>query len=133
MAMRSTGSLLTLALLAGAAYLLLPTPGHDAFVAPGASPTAQAAGTPSALAQGFQSQARDPRVAAAAQPADNGQPGKINLLFLGLLVGTAAIGLIALFAYGAYWGPEAPSERCCGRRGAREPRAEDRGGGVGSA
>merc|ERR1719232_2135085 len=33
-----------------------------------------------------------------------GGPQKINLLFIGTLAGTAVIGLIALFAYGAYSG-----------------------------
>mmetsp|Transcript_3995 Transcript_3995/g.8096 ORF Transcript_3995/g.8096 Transcript_3995/m.8096 type:complete len:115 (+) Transcript_3995:84-428(+) len=109
MAMRNAGSLLTIALLVGVACFLLPTPGYESFVAPEAVGFPQSAGaTPSALAQDFQLQARSLRVAAAAglppPPGDNGQPGKINLLFLGLLVGTAAIGLISLFAYGAYSG-----------------------------
>mmetsp|Transcript_20337 Transcript_20337/g.42155 ORF Transcript_20337/g.42155 Transcript_20337/m.42155 type:complete len:115 (+) Transcript_20337:70-414(+) len=109
MVMRNAGSLVTIALLAGVACFLLPTPGYESFVVPEASRSSQDVGaTPSALAQDFQLQARTLRVAAAAglppQPGDNGQPGKINLLFLGLLVGTAAIGLISLFAYGAYSG-----------------------------
>lgn len=40
-------------------------------------------------------------------PVESGAPGgpqKINLLFIGLLAGTAVIGLVALFAYGAYSG-----------------------------
>mmetsp|Transcript_63911 Transcript_63911/g.197872 ORF Transcript_63911/g.197872 Transcript_63911/m.197872 type:complete len:110 (+) Transcript_63911:72-401(+) len=104
MAMRNAGSVLSLALLACAAYISLTALGGESFVAPRPGGWENAGSGPSALAQGFQPQTRDPSVAAAAQPADNGQPGKINLLFLGLLVGTAAIGLIALFAYGAYSG-----------------------------
>mmetsp|Transcript_20338 Transcript_20338/g.42157 ORF Transcript_20338/g.42157 Transcript_20338/m.42157 type:complete len:114 (+) Transcript_20338:70-411(+) len=108
MVMRNAGSLVTIALLAGVACFLLPTPGYESFVVPEAGRSSQNAGATSAFAQDFQLQARTLRVAAAAglppQPGDNGQPGKINLLFLGLLVGTAAIGLISLFAYGAYSG-----------------------------
>eukprot|EP00418_Pyrodinium_bahamense_P087051 CAMPEP_0179054614 /NCGR_PEP_ID=MMETSP0796-20121207/22878_1 /TAXON_ID=73915 /ORGANISM="Pyrodinium bahamense, Strain pbaha01" /LENGTH=104 /DNA_ID=CAMNT_0020751245 /DNA_START=19 /DNA_END=333 /DNA_ORIENTATION=- len=99
MAARSTGSLLTLALMACAAYLLLPV----SFVVPAPTGSSQAAGaSPSALARGFQVEVRSSNVAAAA--GENAQPGKINLLFLAVLVGTAVIGLIALFAYGAYSG-----------------------------
>eukprot|EP00418_Pyrodinium_bahamense_P093545 CAMPEP_0179038880 /NCGR_PEP_ID=MMETSP0796-20121207/14861_1 /TAXON_ID=73915 /ORGANISM="Pyrodinium bahamense, Strain pbaha01" /LENGTH=104 /DNA_ID=CAMNT_0020735211 /DNA_START=77 /DNA_END=391 /DNA_ORIENTATION=+ len=99
MAARNASSLLTLALLACAAYLLPPT----AFVVPASTSSSRAAGaSPSALAKGFQVDARAPDIAAAA--GENAQPGKINLLFLAVLVGTAVIGLIALFAYGAYSG-----------------------------
>eukprot|EP00418_Pyrodinium_bahamense_P081298 CAMPEP_0179051956 /NCGR_PEP_ID=MMETSP0796-20121207/21509_1 /TAXON_ID=73915 /ORGANISM="Pyrodinium bahamense, Strain pbaha01" /LENGTH=99 /DNA_ID=CAMNT_0020748507 /DNA_START=62 /DNA_END=358 /DNA_ORIENTATION=+ len=99
MAARNAGSVLTLALLACTAYLLVPS----AFVAPAPKSSTRAAGTnPSALAKGFGVDARAPNVATAA--GENAQPGKINLLFLAVLVGTAVIGLIALFAYGAYSG-----------------------------
>eukprot|EP00418_Pyrodinium_bahamense_P076368 CAMPEP_0179050762 /NCGR_PEP_ID=MMETSP0796-20121207/20899_1 /TAXON_ID=73915 /ORGANISM="Pyrodinium bahamense, Strain pbaha01" /LENGTH=104 /DNA_ID=CAMNT_0020747287 /DNA_START=64 /DNA_END=378 /DNA_ORIENTATION=- len=99
MAARNAGSLLTLALLACATYLLLPT----AFVVPSPTSSSRAAGaSPSALATGHKVDVRSPKIAAAA--GENAQPGKINLLFLAVLVGTAVIGLIALFAYGAYSG-----------------------------
>mmetsp|Transcript_100141 Transcript_100141/g.279013 ORF Transcript_100141/g.279013 Transcript_100141/m.279013 type:complete len:105 (-) Transcript_100141:84-398(-) len=99
MAARNAGSLLTLALLACAAYSLLP----GAFVVPATAGSSRAADTsPSALAKGFQVETRSSNIAAAA--GENAQPGKINLLFLAVLVGTAVIGLIALFAYGAYSG-----------------------------
>uniref|UniRef100_A0A6T9I379 Photosystem II reaction center protein J n=1 Tax=Alexandrium catenella TaxID=2925 RepID=A0A6T9I379_ALECA len=106
MAMRNTSSLLTIAVLVGAAYFLLPTAVDESFVAPKTSTLSQAAGAaPSALAQGFEQQPRALRVAAASGlEGPNGQPGKISLVFIGLLVGTAVIGLIALFAYGAYSG-----------------------------
>eukprot|EP00420_Gonyaulax_spinifera_P019430 CAMPEP_0197900124 /NCGR_PEP_ID=MMETSP1439-20131203/48348_1 /TAXON_ID=66791 /ORGANISM="Gonyaulax spinifera, Strain CCMP409" /LENGTH=107 /DNA_ID=CAMNT_0043520987 /DNA_START=68 /DNA_END=391 /DNA_ORIENTATION=+ len=100
-AARNAGSLLTLALLACAAFVLLPSLQCESFVAPR---TPQQAGRegPSALAQGYQLEQRAPGVAAAAGAPE--APGKINLLFLAVLVGTAVVGLIALFAYGAYSG-----------------------------
>eukprot|EP00414_Alexandrium_minutum_P010422 CAMPEP_0113834890 /NCGR_PEP_ID=MMETSP0328-20130328/8657_1 /TAXON_ID=39455 /ORGANISM="Alexandrium minutum" /LENGTH=50 /DNA_ID=CAMNT_0000803207 /DNA_START=112 /DNA_END=260 /DNA_ORIENTATION=- /assembly_acc=CAM_ASM_000350 len=50
MAMRNTGSLLTIALLAACAYLILPRPGCDSFVAPRVASSSSAAGDePSAL------------------------------------------------------------------------------------
>jgi len=36
--------------------------------------------------------------------AGEGPPGRINLLYLALLVGTAGIGLIAVLIYGTYSG-----------------------------
>mmetsp|Transcript_23223 Transcript_23223/g.52846 ORF Transcript_23223/g.52846 Transcript_23223/m.52846 type:complete len:114 (-) Transcript_23223:143-484(-) len=108
MAVRSASPLLALALLAVGTYFVLPTPGSNPFVAPQTTVSSRvASGEPSVLAQTVRSSARSTYTSAAAQPgppADNGQPGKINLLFLGLLTGTAVIGLIALFAYGAYSG-----------------------------
>eukprot|EP00408_Alexandrium_pacificum_P050993 CAMPEP_0171239114 /NCGR_PEP_ID=MMETSP0790-20130122/43813_1 /TAXON_ID=2925 /ORGANISM="Alexandrium catenella, Strain OF101" /LENGTH=106 /DNA_ID=CAMNT_0011705483 /DNA_START=73 /DNA_END=393 /DNA_ORIENTATION=+ len=101
MAMRNASSFLTIAVLVGAAYFLMPTTEHESFVAP------KAAGAPAGtLARGFEvQQPRALRVAAASGlEGPNGQPGKISLVFIGLLVGTAVIGLIALFAYGAYSG-----------------------------
>eukprot|EP00418_Pyrodinium_bahamense_P079029 CAMPEP_0179057044 /NCGR_PEP_ID=MMETSP0796-20121207/24126_1 /TAXON_ID=73915 /ORGANISM="Pyrodinium bahamense, Strain pbaha01" /LENGTH=75 /DNA_ID=CAMNT_0020753741 /DNA_START=50 /DNA_END=273 /DNA_ORIENTATION=- len=75
MAARNAGSLLTLALLACAVYLLVPA----AFVAPAPTSSTRAAGAnPSPLAKGFDMDARAPNVATAA--GENAQPGKINLL-----------------------------------------------------
>ena len=95
---RNSGLLFTLALLAGAAYLSLPA--QDFVV-----PTSQSSlrGDKAALAQGFQYEARSTNVGMMATPA-GGQPSKINLLFLGVLVGSAALGILALFFYGAYSG-----------------------------
>mmetsp|Transcript_116118 Transcript_116118/g.315331 ORF Transcript_116118/g.315331 Transcript_116118/m.315331 type:complete len:104 (-) Transcript_116118:216-527(-) len=96
---RSSSCLLALAMLAGAAYVLAPA--AESFVAP--TPRGASGGPAPALAQGYEIEARAPDVAAASggQPP---APGKINLLFLGLLAGTAVIGFLALFGYGAYSG-----------------------------
>eukprot|EP00414_Alexandrium_minutum_P007971 CAMPEP_0113830198 /NCGR_PEP_ID=MMETSP0328-20130328/6204_1 /TAXON_ID=39455 /ORGANISM="Alexandrium minutum" /LENGTH=72 /DNA_ID=CAMNT_0000798301 /DNA_START=54 /DNA_END=269 /DNA_ORIENTATION=+ /assembly_acc=CAM_ASM_000350 len=72
MGMRNAGSLLTIALLAGVACLLLPFPGQESFVAPaGLSQSAGAGAAP--LAGAFGGQARTPQVSAAAGPT--GPPG----------------------------------------------------------
>ena len=97
---RNGGLLITLALLAGAAYLSLPA---QDFVAPQQQSSLRAGREAAALAQGYQYEARSTKVEMMATPA-GGQPSKINLLFLGVLVGTAAIGILALFFYGAYSG-----------------------------
>mmetsp|Transcript_21852 Transcript_21852/g.49966 ORF Transcript_21852/g.49966 Transcript_21852/m.49966 type:complete len:106 (-) Transcript_21852:4-321(-) len=98
---RGSSPLLALALLACAAVVLLPVPEGESFVAPRTLPSAGRTG-PSALVQGYQAEPRAAGVAAAAGSPE--APGKINLLFLAVLVGTAVVGLIALFAYGAYSG-----------------------------
>merc|ERR1712061_369636 len=99
MAQRNGSLLLTLALVAAAAYCLLPA--QESFVAPRVGVT----------------QGRDVEVSMAAGPRelDSGGappqnsnqlagPRGLNLLFVGLLGGSAAIGLLALFFYGAYSG-----------------------------
>mmetsp|Transcript_28889 Transcript_28889/g.77125 ORF Transcript_28889/g.77125 Transcript_28889/m.77125 type:complete len:105 (-) Transcript_28889:84-398(-) len=99
MARRGASCLLALALLAAAACVLAPA--AQSFLAP--APRGAPGGAPPALARGCELEARAPGVSAASggQPP---APGKINLLFLGLLAGTAVIGLLALFGYGAYSG-----------------------------
>jgi len=110
MAQRNSSLLLTLALVAGAAYLLLPA--QESFAAPPQAHGALRAG-PVELAQGFEdAQGRLIQVSMAAgnpssPPQNENQvagPRGLNLLFVGLLGGTAAIGLLALFFYGAYSG-----------------------------
>mmetsp|Transcript_27351 Transcript_27351/g.72242 ORF Transcript_27351/g.72242 Transcript_27351/m.72242 type:complete len:104 (+) Transcript_27351:66-377(+) len=96
---RNSGLLFTLALLAGAAYLSLPT---QDFVVP-SSQSSLRGKEAAALAQGFQYEARSTSVGMMATPS-GGAPSKINLLFLGVLVGSAALGILALFFYGAYSG-----------------------------
>eukprot|EP00930_Biecheleria_cincta_P091854 TRINITY_DN81518_c0_g1_i1.p1 TRINITY_DN81518_c0_g1~~TRINITY_DN81518_c0_g1_i1.p1 ORF type:complete len:110 (-),score=24.90 TRINITY_DN81518_c0_g1_i1:54-383(-) len=104
MAKRSSSSLLALALVGTAMYALLPSE-QESFVAPQASrsssmPEGTNAGA-LAQASSFKPEARAARVSMAAT---GGPPSKINLLYLGLLVGTAAIGLLSLFFYGSYSG-----------------------------
>eukprot|EP00441_Pelagodinium_beii_P044534 CAMPEP_0197619036 /NCGR_PEP_ID=MMETSP1338-20131121/97_1 /TAXON_ID=43686 ORGANISM="Pelagodinium beii, Strain RCC1491" /NCGR_SAMPLE_ID=MMETSP1338 /ASSEMBLY_ACC=CAM_ASM_000754 /LENGTH=102 /DNA_ID=CAMNT_0043187945 /DNA_START=73 /DNA_END=381 /DNA_ORIENTATION=- len=97
--MARRGSLLAMALVVCTVYNMLPGPSEN-FVAPQVPRGSM--GAESALAQGtFQVEARAPRVSMAAT---GGNPGKINLLYIALLAGTAALGLLALFFYGAYSG-----------------------------
>mmetsp|Transcript_23177 Transcript_23177/g.59028 ORF Transcript_23177/g.59028 Transcript_23177/m.59028 type:complete len:108 (+) Transcript_23177:72-395(+) len=100
---RNSSMLLTLALVACAVYFL--TLAQETFVAP--SPT-RSLRSSAALAQGYVFEARDLDVGMAAQTQSENQgltsPRKINLLFIALLAGTAAIGLLALFFYGSYSG-----------------------------
>eukprot|EP00930_Biecheleria_cincta_P034135 TRINITY_DN2360_c0_g1_i4.p2 TRINITY_DN2360_c0_g1~~TRINITY_DN2360_c0_g1_i4.p2 ORF type:complete len:107 (-),score=18.15 TRINITY_DN2360_c0_g1_i4:96-416(-) len=101
MAKRS-GRILAISLIVGAMYALLPS--EDCFLAPqGARSSSMPGPESSALVQAstFQPEARASRVGMAAT---GGPPSKINLLYLGLLVGTAAIGLLSLFFYGSYSG-----------------------------
>eukprot|EP00930_Biecheleria_cincta_P016244 TRINITY_DN13291_c0_g1_i2.p2 TRINITY_DN13291_c0_g1~~TRINITY_DN13291_c0_g1_i2.p2 ORF type:complete len:108 (+),score=18.59 TRINITY_DN13291_c0_g1_i2:66-389(+) len=102
MAKRSS-SLFVLALVATAMYALLPS--DNSFVAPqalrGSSSMPGAEASALVQASSFQSEARASRIGMAAT---GGPPSKINLLYLGLLVGTAAIGLLSLFFYGSYSG-----------------------------
>eukprot|EP00930_Biecheleria_cincta_P034136 TRINITY_DN2360_c0_g1_i5.p2 TRINITY_DN2360_c0_g1~~TRINITY_DN2360_c0_g1_i5.p2 ORF type:complete len:108 (-),score=22.63 TRINITY_DN2360_c0_g1_i5:96-419(-) len=102
MAKRGSSSFLAIALVLGVMYTLLPS--EDCFMAPQGSRSSSMPGAePSALAQAsaFQPEVRASRVGMAAT---GGPPSKINLLYLGLLVGTAAIGLLSLFFYGSYSG-----------------------------
>merc|ERR1712050_629021 len=95
--------------VAVAAYFLLP--GQESFAAPPAAHGALRAG-PAELAQGYDVQGRFFEVSMAAgnpssPPQNENQlagPRGLNLLFVALLGGTAAIGLLALFFYGAYSG-----------------------------
>ena len=98
MARRSGSCLLAMALVVCALYNMLPS--EENFVAPQVTRSSMA--SEATLAQGtFQAEARAPRVSMAAT---GGQPGKINLLYVALLAGTAALGLLALLFYGAYSG-----------------------------
>merc|ERR1719401_1030754 len=104
MARRGSSIILVAAIVACALYAMLP--GQDAFVAPSPSTSLRAGAAP--LAQGYDMEVRSVGVSLAAQtPTDNQgltSPRKINLLFIGLAAGTAAIGLLAIFFYGAYSG-----------------------------
>ena len=85
--------------VACALYVLLP---GESFTAPQllrASPQAEAG----ALAQtpSFQTEGRSVQVSMAAT---GGEPTRFPLVFLGLLAGTAAVGLLAVFFYGSYSG-----------------------------
>mmetsp|Transcript_171393 Transcript_171393/g.549402 ORF Transcript_171393/g.549402 Transcript_171393/m.549402 type:complete len:109 (-) Transcript_171393:6-332(-) len=101
---RNSSLMLTLALAACAVYFLIPA--QESFVAP--SPAVSSLRAGSSLAQGYAFEARDAQVSMAAQTQSENQgitsPRKINLLFIALLAGTAAIGLLALFFYGSYSG-----------------------------
>mmetsp|Transcript_89822 Transcript_89822/g.290220 ORF Transcript_89822/g.290220 Transcript_89822/m.290220 type:complete len:108 (+) Transcript_89822:156-479(+) len=100
---RNSGMFVTLALVACAVYFLMPA--QQNFVAP---PPAHSLRSGSALAQGYAFEAREVDISMAAQTQSENQgltsPRKINLLFIALLAGTAAIGLLALFFYGSYSG-----------------------------
>eukprot|EP00449_Zooxanthella_nutricula_P027473 CAMPEP_0198526846 /NCGR_PEP_ID=MMETSP1462-20131121/24196_1 /TAXON_ID=1333877 /ORGANISM="Brandtodinium nutriculum, Strain RCC3387" /LENGTH=103 /DNA_ID=CAMNT_0044256633 /DNA_START=1 /DNA_END=309 /DNA_ORIENTATION=+ len=103
MARRSSGTLLATALVASAIYAMMPQ--QETFVAP--SPSSHRVGS-TPLAQGYELQARDVGVGMSAQTPTENQgltsPRKINLLFIGLVAGSAAIGLFALLFYGSYSG-----------------------------
>merc|ERR1719401_87943 len=95
--------LLTIALCAAAVYFLLPADNSNDFVAPSAS-FRGASGIESTMV-GQQAQSRSLKVSMAADDFNRiTAPRKINLLFIGLLAGTAAIGLLSLLFYGAYSG-----------------------------
>mmetsp|Transcript_22991 Transcript_22991/g.44073 ORF Transcript_22991/g.44073 Transcript_22991/m.44073 type:complete len:109 (-) Transcript_22991:152-478(-) len=72
-----------------------------AFVAPRGS-GASSAQAGSATMGELKQPVRQLRTSVEAGPPQG--PQKINLLFIGTLAGTAVIGLVALFAYGAYTG-----------------------------
>merc|ERR1719436_223377 len=113
MAQRSSSLLLPLALAACAACFLL-LPAQESFVAPSsAAHGALRAGAGTEFVQGYDIEGRVVQVSVAnnkmgnAPPQNTNQlagPRGLNLLFVGLLGGTAAIGLLALFFYGAYSG-----------------------------
>ena len=99
MAKRSANFLVA-AVVACVLYALLPS---ESFVAPqslrGSAPQTEAG----ALAQAptFQTESRSVQVSMAAT---GGEPTRFPLVFLGLLAGTAAVGLLAVFFYGSYSG-----------------------------
>ena len=99
MAKRSA-NLLVAAVVACAVYVLLPV---ESFVAPqslrGSTPQAEAGAF--AQAPTFQTEGRSVQVSMAAT---SGEPTRFPLVFLGLLAGTAAVGLLAVFFYGSYSG-----------------------------
>ena len=99
MAKRSA-NLLVAAVVACAVYVLLPV---ESFVAPqslrGSTPQAEAGAF--AQAPTFQTEGRSVQVSMAAT---GGEPTRFPLVFLGLLAGTAAVGLLAVFFYGSYSG-----------------------------
>mmetsp|Transcript_58937 Transcript_58937/g.149327 ORF Transcript_58937/g.149327 Transcript_58937/m.149327 type:complete len:120 (+) Transcript_58937:106-465(+) len=114
MAQRSSSLVLPLALVACAACFLL-LPAQESFVAPpSAARGALRAGAGSEFVQGYDIEGRVVSVGMAvdnkmgnAPPQNTNQlagPRGLNLLFVALLGGTAAIGLLALFFYGAYSG-----------------------------
>ncbi|CAJ1439119.1 unnamed protein product [Effrenium voratum] len=96
--MARSSSLLVLAVVACATYMLLP---GESFTAPQAlrGSTQREAG---ALAQAPTFQ--EGRVLEVSMAATGGEPQRLNLVFIGLLAGGAAIGLLSVFFYGAYSG-----------------------------
>eukprot|EP00931_Biecheleriopsis_adriatica_P123640 TRINITY_DN986_c0_g1_i3.p1 TRINITY_DN986_c0_g1~~TRINITY_DN986_c0_g1_i3.p1 ORF type:complete len:107 (+),score=32.80 TRINITY_DN986_c0_g1_i3:69-389(+) len=101
MAKRSASSLLAMALVACAMYSLLPS--EETFMAPQVTRGSSMPGSEaSALAQG--SLKPEARATGVSMAATGGPSNKINLVFLGLLAGTAAIGLLSVFFYGSYSG-----------------------------
>eukprot|EP00419_Tripos_fusus_P012001 CAMPEP_0172656178 /NCGR_PEP_ID=MMETSP1074-20121228/1184_1 /TAXON_ID=2916 /ORGANISM="Ceratium fusus, Strain PA161109" /LENGTH=88 /DNA_ID=CAMNT_0013470969 /DNA_START=145 /DNA_END=411 /DNA_ORIENTATION=+ len=73
-----------------------------AFVSPrGAGTSSTQAGSATSMAE-LKQPVRQLRTSVESGPPQG--PQKINLLFIGTLAGTAVIGLVALFAYGAYTG-----------------------------
>ena len=105
--MARSSNLLVLAVLACATYMLLPS---ESFVAPQVlRGNAQQDAGAFAQAPTFQAEGRSVQVSMAAT---GGEPQRLPLVFIGLLAGTAAIGLLAVFFYGSYsgagsglWGP----------------------------
>mmetsp|Transcript_22987 Transcript_22987/g.44063 ORF Transcript_22987/g.44063 Transcript_22987/m.44063 type:complete len:110 (-) Transcript_22987:152-481(-) len=74
----------------------------SAFVAPrGAGASSTQTGSATSTAE-LKQPVRQLRTSVESGPPQG--PQKINLLFIGTLAGTAVIGLVALFAYGAYTG-----------------------------
>eukprot|EP00401_Gymnodinium_catenatum_P013560 CAMPEP_0117543622 /NCGR_PEP_ID=MMETSP0784-20121206/45154_1 /TAXON_ID=39447 /ORGANISM="" /LENGTH=111 /DNA_ID=CAMNT_0005340403 /DNA_START=68 /DNA_END=403 /DNA_ORIENTATION=- len=101
---RNAGSLLAIAVFAAVAWMLVG-PSQESFLAPArhaTPPSETPAGSP--LAHGFKAGIATRSTSVAMQAQQGGQPNRINLLFLATLVGTAAIGLIAILGYGAYSG-----------------------------
>ena len=97
--MARSSNLLVLAVVACATYMLLPS---ESFTAPQVlrGSTQHEAG---ALAQAptFQAEGRAVQVSMAAT---GGEPQRLPLVLIGLLAGTAAVGILALFFYGSYSG-----------------------------
>ena len=97
--MARSSSLLVLAVVACTTYMLLPS---ESFTAPQVlrGSTQHEAG---ALAQAptFQTEGRAVQVSMAAT---GGEPQRLPLVLVGLLAGTAAVGILALFFYGSYSG-----------------------------
>mmetsp|Transcript_123474 Transcript_123474/g.335313 ORF Transcript_123474/g.335313 Transcript_123474/m.335313 type:complete len:105 (+) Transcript_123474:110-424(+) len=99
MARRCASAAPALALLACLALALAPAAVD--FVAPSSRAAPAAEGQALVRGHVLPERSADVSMASGGQPP---APGKINLLFLGLLAGTAVIGLLALFGYGAYSG-----------------------------
>mmetsp|Transcript_1396 Transcript_1396/g.2560 ORF Transcript_1396/g.2560 Transcript_1396/m.2560 type:complete len:104 (-) Transcript_1396:124-435(-) len=98
MAKRSA-NILVLAVVACVLYVVLP---GESFVAPPAlRGSAQSEAGALAQAPTFQVEGRSVQVSMAAT---GGEPTRFPLVFLGLAAGTAAVGLLAVFFYGAYSG-----------------------------
>merc|ERR1719367_370680 len=103
MAARRGSSLLALCISAAVALgmVIMLEESVGTFVTPrGAGASSQTGGVSSMadLKQPFR------QLRTTVESGNPGGPQKINLLFIGTLAGTAVIGLIALFAYGAYSG-----------------------------
>ncbi|CAK9009690.1 unnamed protein product [Durusdinium trenchii] len=97
--MARSSNLLVLAVVACATYMLLPS---ESFVAPQVlRGNAQQETGALAQAPSFQTEGRSVQVSMAAT---GGEPQRLNLVFIGLLAGTAAIGILAVFFYGSYSG-----------------------------
>ena len=96
--MARSSNLLVLAVVACATCMLLPS---ESFTAPQVlRGSAQHEAGAFAQAPTFQ----EGRAVQVSMAATGGEPQRLNLVFIGLLAGTAAIGLLALFFYGSYSG-----------------------------
>eukprot|EP00438_Fugacium_kawagutii_P010689 Skav208775 [mRNA] locus=scaffold2301:177617:179032:+ [translate_table: standard] len=97
--MARSSNLLVLAVVACATYMLLPS---ESFTAPQML-RGNAQHEAGALAQAptFQTEGRAVQVNMAAT---GGEPSRLPLVAVGLLAGTAAVGILALFFYGSYSG-----------------------------
>lgn len=96
--MARSSNLLVLAVVACATYMLLPS---ESFTAPQVlrGSTQHEAG---ALAQA--PTFTEGRAVQVSMAATGGEPSRLPLVAIGLLAGTAAVGILALFFYGSYSG-----------------------------
>ena len=96
--MARSSNLLVLAVVACATYMLLPS---ESFTAPQVlrGSTQHEAG---ALAQA--PTFTEGRAVQVSMAATGGEPSRLPLVAVGLLAGTAAVGILALFFYGSYSG-----------------------------
>eukprot|EP00434_Breviolum_minutum_P007173 symbB.v1.2.006330.t1/scaffold378.1/size217351/8 len=103
--MARSSNLLVLAVVACATYMLLPS---ESFTAPQVlrGSTQHEAG---ALAQA--PTFTEGRAVQVSMAATGGEPSRLPLVAVGLLAGTAAVGILALFFYGSYSGAGSGSKQ----------------------